>query len=231
MFGRMALAAAAAVLVLAGSLRADIIVSIGSGTVAPGGTGTVDVFLSSTTPLTPDRLSSFVAQFQITEVTGPGFLRFTPAQPNPFADSRYVFFGNSFDQHNGLPLFTVSTTTTPNDTAVGVDNTFDGSSVPLSHPFLLGTLRFTADQALPAGDTFAISLNPTASTFLNGLTPIPFSANVGLVEVVVPEPGTLALLAAGVAALGLARRAAGIPLSQRRGVAPHATSSGRAPAR
>jgi len=202
----MSLAATAAVLVLAGSLRADIIVTIGSGTVAPGGTGRVDVFLSSTTSLPPDSLSDVTAQFDITEVTGPGFLRFTPTQPDPFADSRYVFFGNSFDQNNALPLFTVFTTITPNDTATGDDNTNNGSSVPLSHSFLLGTLQFTADQALPPGDLFKISLDPKASTFLNGLTPIPFSSNVGFIEVVVPEPGTLTLFLAGGGALWLARR-------------------------
>jgi hypothetical protein len=44
---------------------------------------------------------------------------------------------------------------------------------------------------------------------MNGATPIPFSSNLGTVEVVVPELGTLVLFLAGGGALGLARRRRG----------------------
>lgn len=191
----------AAALGFGNAARADFLVTVPGATIAPGGTVTLDVTIRSTaTPV--DRLDGFGFSFQVT-TSGPTRLAFTSTQPDPFTSPNYVLFGVSDDQANSLPLGTVLTTVTPNDTYVGGDQTPLGvGPVPVSGVELLAHLRLTAATAAPPrpGDTFTISLvaDPSFTFFTNDGADVAFNSIAGRVTVAgVPEPGSIATLLAG----------------------------------
>ncbi|MFI5458473.1 MAG: hypothetical protein ACHRXM_23830 [Isosphaerales bacterium] len=90
---------AVVLLLFAGPARADFVLSIGSPTVPQGGTGTLDVWLTSTaSSLSPDLLNNFAFTLQI---TGPNELMFSTTQSFAYlTNSQYVFFGDSVDHMN-----------------------------------------------------------------------------------------------------------------------------------
>jgi hypothetical protein len=182
--------------------RADLVITIGDLTLAPGGAGTIDVTITSdATPV--DTLDSFGFEFRITG-TGPTRLEFTATQPDPFAltNPDYVFLGSSSDQQNGLTLGSVSTTTVPNDTYIGGDQTgVGGSAVSIVGTKLIAQLSVTTVTSLPpmAGDSFTITLVPGINTdFSSGGSSIGFTSRPGTVLVsAVPEPRSIHLLCLG----------------------------------
>ena len=86
----------------AASARADFVVSIGSPTIPQGGTGTLDVFLTSTaSSASPDLLNNYAFTLQI---TGPNELQFSSSQSFAYlTSSQYVFAGDSTNSDDVEP--------------------------------------------------------------------------------------------------------------------------------
>ena len=196
-----------------GFATAEIIVSYSGGSVAPGGTGFVDVLVSSDAlPGAPDELDSFSGHFRISPVGGAvsNGLQFVASQSDSqLANPGYVFFNDSLTPP---PIGSVSTSTNTNDTYVGGDATLSGFGVPLhnlSGSFLL--YRLDLDAALAnAGDMFEIELiNDPSTDFLDtGFTPLSIDAasfTPFTVTAAVPEPSATVLLAIGTV-VAVARR-------------------------
>jgi len=206
--------------------RADLVLSIGSTTIPQGGTGTLNVWLTSNAgPTAPDPFNDYGFQLQI---TGPHFLEFASTAGQDFSylnDSRYVFvqpfgFNNSADWFTGSNGGYVQTVNYPNDTFTGADSTTDLSTFSLtssSSSLLLATVTLVAPTNLVnPGDQYTISLVSGGAYFDQFGVPgtsIPFSSSSGTVTiaaVAVPEPSTLvqAVIAAAavLVAAGLRRR-------------------------
>jgi hypothetical protein len=191
--------------------RADLVVSIGSTSIAQGGTGSVDVLLSSTaSSASPDLVNNLGFKLQI---TGPNELQFSSSQSFSYlTNSQYVFFGDSTAQTSGIPGGVVMQTVYPNDTFSGSDSTSSANPVSLSSsntPVLLARLSLDAGIT-NAGDAYTISLVPpsgngsmagNASTFFDVFdfstggetSAVPFTSTPGSVAITapVPEPGSL----------------------------------------
>ncbi len=154
--------------------RAGLIVSIESASVAQGGTGTVDVFLTSTAgSQSPDLINNYGFQLQITNNGADNTqLAFSANQDfgyisNTGLNPAYLFLGDSFAaQPPASPVGSPITTVYPNDTFTGADSTSSGNPVSLSSgtTYLLASLRVTTVTGAPPliGDAFTISLVPTS---------------------------------------------------------------------
>lgn len=152
--------------------RADLVLSIGSTSIAPGGTGTIDVYLTSNaSAASPDLINFYGFQLQITNDGTDGTqLAFSTSQnfgyiSNTSLNPAYVFLGDSFDAAPPpSPVGSPSQTMYPNDTFTGTDSTFSGNPVSLSAgtTYLLAVLSVTSSPLAPpmAGDSFTISLMP-----------------------------------------------------------------------
>ena len=197
--------------------NADIIVSVQDATVAAGGTGFVDVLISSDNN---DALSLAGYEFQITGSNLFGDLTFRPdwdaGDPSNTANQSnseqnqpdYVFAGDT-----DLAIF--SAVVSPTATLIGGDFTMSGNdSNPLTTNYLLARLELlhtTPNAALAVGSTFTVSLldNSPFTSFENSGGPLMFSSNVGTVTVTaaaVPEPSSCIALAALGGAYFLRRR-------------------------
>ncbi|MFO0847616.1 MAG: PEP-CTERM sorting domain-containing protein [Gemmataceae bacterium] len=207
MFLRAVLCSLAGAAWTAAPAPAALVVSVGSASVAAGGTGTVDVFVSG-----PDRLDYFVGEFRITPVgSAPagGLLFVAPPPLPPLAAANYVFAGNSFAASQ-LPANPGAVTTSVrfNDTYTVGDFTLDNLGVDVSAPRLLTRLSFSAGGAVPDGSRYTLSLNPLGSQFQNpDFADLPFTGTLGTITVtarptdlVVPEPSSLVILLTGLAA-------------------------------
>ena len=191
--------------------RADLTITATDANVTPGGTGTMDFSISSTS-LTGDMLQFIQLELQITQVSGTSLLQFSPGadQPVPYNSSSYVFYQNSSDASFSLPFWGNPTTTTAaNDTISGGDIALSPVTLSTtSGSFLLATVQFQAQATATFGDTFTIGLvplnNPTPdqsqqpSTYFedqNG-TQIAYTSTPGTVMIssslltIVPEPAS-----------------------------------------
>jgi len=148
--------------------RADLVLAIGSTTIPQGGTGTLDLWLTSNAgPTSPDPFNDYGFQLQI---NGPHFLGFAATAGQDFGylnDARYVFvqpfgFNHSDDWSTGSNGGYVQTVNYPNDTFTGADSTTDLSNVSLtssSSRLLLATVSLVAPTNLVnPGDQYVISL-------------------------------------------------------------------------
>jgi len=156
--------------------RAGLIISIGNASVAQGGTGTVDVLLTSTASSgTPDLINNYGFQLQITNNGVDNTqLAFSANQDfgysnNSSLNPAYLFLGDSFAaQPPPTPVGSPGQTVYPNDTFIGADSTFSDNPVSLSsgNTYLLASLTVTTvTGASPViGDAFTISLVPTSGT-------------------------------------------------------------------
>ena len=210
-----------ACILAASSGQADIIVDVQDATINAGGTGTVDVLISSN-GLSTDQFDFASYVFGITPVGSPSTtLQF--AEPQSTAESglgTYVFAPDL--AVGGLEFFVND----PSEVE-GFDSTDTGSLITLSSsPQLLAQLdleHLPFGAGLGAGDQFRITLLSTSAfggsdtEFLNGLTPAniaadsfnPLGIGGGLITVTsasaaVPEPGTFA--ATGLLFLGVCYR-------------------------
>jgi hypothetical protein len=193
--------------------RADFIVSISSPSIPQGGTGTLDVFLTSNaSSASPDMLNNYAFTLQI---TGPNELQFSPSQSFGYLSSgQYIFAGDSTAQMTSSPGGTVATTVFSNDTFVGNDSTFSGNPVSLSSanaPVLLAALTLDA-TITNTGDVYSISLlpptgngsmNSSSQTFFDVVdfsgtgmetSAVPFTSSPGTATIssaAIPEPDSI----------------------------------------
>jgi hypothetical protein len=161
---------------LAVPARAGVIVSIENASVSEGGSGTIDVFLTSTaSSQAPDLINNYAFQLQITNNGVDNTqLAFSVNQDfgyisNSGLNPAYLFLGDSFAaQPPPSPIGSPGQTVYPNDTFTGTDSTFSGNPVSLSsgHTYLLASLTITTltGAAPTAGDAFTISLVPASGT-------------------------------------------------------------------
>jgi len=209
-------------LVLACSLaipaRAGLVVSVGSTSINQGGTGSIDVYLSSTAdPTMPDLINDYTFTLQIMP-TGPGELQFSTAQSFGYLNQpQYVFSGDSADYVFGTsfppPVGGFGFPTVyANDSFLGFDNTNSFNPVSLSTlsgQVLLATLSLDA-TITSMGETFTVGLVPSsgdgsmagnASSYFNvvdsdfnELSAVPFTSTAGTVTITasaIPEPASI----------------------------------------
>ena len=198
--------------------RADLVVSVSSPSVVQGGTGELDVYLTSTAG--PDSINNYAFTLQITPNT-VGNLAFSNNQNFGYLnDSNYVFFGNSADWIGGMASPPPSGGTpessanfTPpnmngyaNDAFLGTDGTNDFAPVVLTSantPVLLAKLTLDA-SITSAGETFTVSVVPSVGgDWQNGNAPTYFNlidSNFNQVSFVpyTSEAGTVTIIAASV---------------------------------
>lgn len=206
MLKRAVLAVGCGLSVVAGAAvpaQADLIVTVGSANIPSGGTGTVDVYVTSTSN---DMLGVTSLQFDISRISGASLLEFANPQSNSFlSQTNYVFAGDSFDYINSIPFFGPPfTTVTPNDTVSGGDNTNDFTNVTLTtgQPYLLAALTVQSQAGAPVGDLFSISLDPSSQFLLSDFaTQVPYTSTPGTITISpafsTPEPATWTLLISG----------------------------------
>jgi len=197
--------------------NAAIIVSVGSATIAAGGTGYVDVRISSNNN---DVLSLVGYQFQITGSNLNGDLTFRP----DWNSGEPINPANQSNSEQNQPDYVLGTDTDPGPgyftatllsptSLIGGDSTFSGADTSPLTPgdFLLARLELmhtTPNAALAVGSTFQVSLvnDPFFTGFYNnaGLAafpdPIPLSlasfspGNITVTSAAVPEPSSFAIL-------------------------------------
>ena len=160
--------------VFAGPSRADITISIQNTSVAQGGSGTIDVFLTSNaSSSSPDMINFYAFQLQISNNGVDNTqLAFSSNQDfgyvsNSSLNPAYVFLGDSTAAQSSPPFIGAPNLTVyPNDTFFGGDSTNSGNPVSLSAgtTYLLASLTLTAvtNAAPMVGDSFTISLIPSA---------------------------------------------------------------------
>jgi hypothetical protein len=208
-------------------LRADFVISFDVNTqIAPGSTGFVNAYISSTTP-GGQTLSQTSFEFALS-TTGGTRLEFTnsppPSSDPTFTNPNYVFAGNSFSQSNGFPLGTSQTASAPNDRFAGGDFQADfGFTVVDATPKLIAMVPITTVTGLPPvlGDAFTISLVPSSGAGFSGQTGFfdalgfgqPFTSGTGTITITgitaSPEPSALILVGTGVGLSWLAGRRRG----------------------
>jgi hypothetical protein len=200
-----------AICVSADSVHAGILLRYAGSTLPAGGSGFIDVFVSSDAVVgSPDVLDSFSAHFMITPLGGaPGSgLQFVdPQSDSQLGMGNYVFFGDSLTPP---PLGLVSTVTNLNDTYIGGDATFSGAGVSLDSATaekLLFRLDLSAALAT-SGSQYTLRLvNDGGTSFLDpsfGALILDSSAFAPITLTAVPEPATWCL--AAVVTCGIAFR-------------------------
>ena len=202
---RLLLSVAVFWLVSAVPAEAGLIVTGNNANVTAGSTATVTFAISDTSA---EQLAGFQLQLQLTTTpSNAGVLQFSSlsAQPDPFGNSNYVFYGNSFDQSPPPSAFWDSVTSTviggPLDIATGGDLANTGST---SFPgnFILATVQVDATNAV-VGDTYQIALVPANSYFQDpsgdNLSYTSTAATITIVSGVsaVPAPSSFVLVGIG----------------------------------
>jgi hypothetical protein len=195
-------------------VRGDVLISFQGSTIPTGGTGLVDVFISSNAPVTaPDIVDSFSVKFRITPQAGSvssGLQFIDPQSDSQLQLPHYIYNGNSLFAPG--PVGAVSTASNTNDTYIAGDATFDGQGRSLdinSTPLLLFRLDLSAATAAN-GDRFSLEmLNDPATSFLDtgfSQLSIDSSSYAPLTLTAVPEPGSVAVILTGTVAAAIRHR-------------------------
>jgi hypothetical protein len=193
--------------------QADLIVSLPSGPIQAGRAGTFDVLVSPSG--VSDGFNLFQVRLQVipvsaTEGTSLGFVN--PQDERFVTNPDYVFFGNSENQINGIPLSNVSTTATLRDTIQFDDTTADNGDRVVDEPALL--FSFQIEHLVPVGsdlnalngDTFEIRATflDFENQFFEGVAA---TSTSGLFTITaVPEPSFGLSIALAVGGLAYRRR-------------------------
>jgi hypothetical protein len=223
---RILVLTAALALFVAASARADLMLTLGNGTVTAEGTGTIDVRLRSTSP---QRLLAFEFALVIDPPYDPiSWLQFQPGQTITYhTDENYVFYDRTLSG--------------PAGSAFDQDGNFYGASLPGVEPFIgwsgfdiadvdpfyveltpehdyllarLSLVHSSTPPYDPVGDIFTASaleglsaIFPRTVFYDDSFDEINFSWSPGNITIrqgpdptVIPEPGSLLLCA--VVALG-----------------------------
>ncbi len=220
--------------------RAGLVISVGSTSINQGGTGSINVYLSSTAnPAMPDQINDYTFTLQITANT-VGDLAFSETQSFAYLSSpQYVFYNDSADYIAGMnsppPVGgTPFTSIYNNDSFVGFDNTNSFNPVSLSTAsgqVLLATLNLDA-TITSVGESFTVALVPSfgsgsqtggASSYFNvvdsgfnELSATPFTSTSGTVSIIasaIPEPASIVCALTGflISASWYARRRSALP--------------------
>lgn len=180
------------------SLSAGIIVDIQDATISAGGTGFVDVLISSTGT---DDLVNFQVELQLSAPTVTGSLRFNAVQSDSETtaqsplDYDYVFLGDSIN------FFAVRQN--PDEQRVVAGDSASSNRLIGGTQLLLARLELEhfAFSPLAVGETFTVSLLPAGTYFEDELGPLTLdSFNSGTITVTsaaVPEPASATVLLAG----------------------------------
>jgi hypothetical protein len=213
--------------------EAGLVISFGSLTLNGGSSGYLPVYISSDSA---DMVGNTQFELQITAVgSAPLNLEFGSSQapgagPAPnfadptFNDTNYIFFNQSGDASNNIPLGSPIAPSPPYLTYLGTDfATTNDVIVPTSStPMLLADVPLTTlGPPSTAQDTYSISLVSAGTSFsnLSGSSTYSFSAPTPGTVIVeapqspaVPEPGTFGMLLAGLTGLAwMKRRRANTP--------------------
>ncbi len=194
--------------------KAGIIVEVGDASISAGGTGYVDVLVSSDGS---DVLDSFSILAEISGSASNGSLIFDSTTIDVVGESNYVF---SSDPSSGGQIIFVDADPPAFSTQVSVSDsteTFSGVTLNSSTKLLarLALSHSTVTASAAVGDTFTITLiNTTGSSidtqfFDIGGSPIAISTNnVGTVTITaaaVPEPSSFLVLLTLGTAVGIRR--------------------------
>ena len=198
--------------------RAGLVISIGSTTVAAGGTGSLEVDITNSGNSSV-AVNAYAIQLLIAPTNGTltqlAFSSPTSYQLGYLSDANYIFVNDSFaalpPPFVGLPTQTIYN----NDTFTATDSTASGNTVSIGagQTYLLALLPITTLTQLDpqSGDAFIVSLNPgsgagsnnggLASTYFDALdmnnnetSYVPFTSTAGAVLIspaTVPEPGSI----------------------------------------
>lgn len=189
---------------LADTCRAEMIITIGGGSIDPGGSLTLDIGIESDAP--PENLAEYELILQITPLTGSGGSSLQFVDPNSetyLEDADYVFAATSesiaFDESTGLLV-------SPSEISY-YDASVDGAGFLLNVPVTSGqklatvTVSHVLGGASPqevAGDQFTFAAGP--NTFFANTDSFDelgyqfVSGTVTVNAVAIPEPSSVALL-------------------------------------
>lgn len=189
-------ASLSALILLASSTQADIIISAPELTAAPGSSGNFDISLTNT-----GSSGISVGAFTFDISTGNPGITFTDASTTTAA-APYIFAGDSFADVNGLPFATKTgqeliASDTPNDgIAAGLNPASNVS---------LGQVSYSIAPSAALGTT-SITFSLTGTSLANSSgAPIAFTAQNGSIDVTsVPEPVPALLFITGLALLACA---------------------------
>lgn len=187
--------------------QAGLIISIQNAQFTEGSNGSIDVLISSSTPI---ELTSYSFEFLIEQVGATtSELRFAdPQSDSQLLSSNYVFAAGSYkrdgDPSNGIPpdaIGSVGTKNFINDSFIGLDFA-TSTAYPMigSQPSLLATLDFVSGPGVlgtKAGDEFRIRLvsGPFTDFTDENFSSIDYSSTDGKVQIIsaVPEPSSLSI--------------------------------------
>jgi hypothetical protein len=208
------LLAASLTLLTASTAPAELLISVGSGTIAPDGNLQLDIGIGSSTP--PQGLAEFTLILEITPLTASGdsSLRFVDPQSEAFLDEADYVFASTSDSIAAdiSPVVELA----PQEVTLedfSLDEDFFPINVPVTGGQLLASVDLAHDlgsQGLTdvGGDQFQVSVAP-ASFFAEGTfgDELTYSSTPGTVTVAaIPEPSLAGLLLLGGCALAWPRR-------------------------
>ncbi len=190
------------------SVTAGLMVSIPHVTIAPGGSGSLDVLISS------DAVGGDVFQNYFLDFTISGVAQ--AADPINFVASiitapqlsamapDYIFLGDSAEFNAPIGIDSVSDqpgSPIANDLITVVDLTNSGLNRTIllgQGPFLLARLNFLAPLTATPGNVYDINLENTSFFEDTGLNQSAYASNIGSITIsaaAVPEPGTIGAMA------------------------------------
>ncbi|QEF98862.1 hypothetical protein Mal15_29190 [Stieleria maiorica] len=197
------------------SAHAEFAISVGSGTIDPGGDLLLEIGIESDTP--PQNLAEFELILQITPLSAaPGSsLVFVEPQSEAFlADADYIFAATSESISENLP----STQNNSGNRITFYDASLNAGGDPLNVPVTSGHLLATVDvrhqlggamPAATAGDQFEVSVDLASFFSDEALADLDFTVSSGVVTVAavaIPEPGAAAILMLASGGVFLRRR-------------------------